>query len=91
MQETIAPIQNKIGQIFFAPPLRHVLGQVGTKINFRFMMDRRRVFIANLSRGNLFRCYMTSTPGQLADRRGSAMPCVELSLRKNWMMLTRRS
>jgi energy-coupling factor transporter ATP-binding protein EcfA2 len=53
MQETIAPIQNKVGQIFFAPPLRHVLGQVGTKINFRFMMDERRVFIANLSRGKL--------------------------------------
>jgi energy-coupling factor transporter ATP-binding protein EcfA2 len=53
MQETISPIQNKIGQIFFAPPLRHVLGQVGTKVNFRFMMDRRRVFIANLSRGKL--------------------------------------
>jgi hypothetical protein len=53
MQETIAPIQNKVGQLFFAPPLRHVLGQVGTKVNFRFMMDRRRVFIANLNRGRL--------------------------------------
>ena len=51
LQEVIAPIQNKVGQIFFAPPLRHVLGQVGTKINFRFMMDRRRIFMANLSKG----------------------------------------
>lgn len=53
VQEVIAPIQNKVGQIFFAPPLRHVLGQVATKINFRFMMDQERVFIANLSKGLL--------------------------------------
>jgi hypothetical protein len=52
-QEAIAPIQNKVGQLFLAPPLRHVLGQVATKINFRFMMDRRRVFLANLSKGLL--------------------------------------
>jgi hypothetical protein len=50
-QEVVGPIQNKVGQIFLAPALRNVLGQVGTKINFRFMMDRRRIFIANLSRG----------------------------------------
>lgn len=51
VQEIISPIQNKVGQLFFAPALRNVLGQVGTKINFRFMMDRRRIFIANLSKG----------------------------------------
>ncbi|HKW27775.1 MAG TPA: DUF87 domain-containing protein, partial [Verrucomicrobiae bacterium] len=34
-QEVIAPIQNKIGQLFLAPALRNVLGQIGTKINFR--------------------------------------------------------
>jgi energy-coupling factor transporter ATP-binding protein EcfA2 len=50
-QEVIGPIQNKVGQIFLAPALRNVLGQVGTKINFRFMMDNRRIFIANLSKG----------------------------------------
>jgi hypothetical protein len=53
MQEAVSPIQNKVGQLFFAPPLRHVLGQVAAKVNFRFMMDNRRVFIANLSRGTL--------------------------------------
>jgi len=50
-QEVVGPIQNKVGQIFLAPALRNVLGQVGTKINFRFMMDRKRIFIANLSKG----------------------------------------
>jgi energy-coupling factor transporter ATP-binding protein EcfA2 len=50
-QEVIGPVQNKVGQFFLAPSLRHVLGQVGTKINFRFMMDHHRIFIANLSKG----------------------------------------
>ena len=50
-QEVVGPIQNKVGQLFLSPALRNVLGQVGTKINFRFMMDRRRIFIANLSKG----------------------------------------
>ena len=35
-QEVVGPIQNKIGQIFMSPALRNVLGQVGTKINFRW-------------------------------------------------------
>ena len=50
-QEVVGPIQNKVGQLFLAPAIRNVLGQVGTKINFRFMMDRKRIFIANLSKG----------------------------------------
>ncbi|HEV8542741.1 MAG TPA: hypothetical protein VGR78_10155 [Verrucomicrobiae bacterium] len=50
-QEVIGPIQNKVGQIFLAPALRNVLGQVSTKINFRFMMDTGRIFLAKLSKG----------------------------------------
>lgn len=50
-QEVISPIQNKVGQLFLSPSLRNVLGQVGTKINFRFMMDHKRIFVANLSKG----------------------------------------
>lgn len=52
-QEAIAPIQNKIGQILMSPPLRNILGQVRRKIDARFMMDDRRIFIANLSKGLL--------------------------------------
>jgi len=52
-QEVVSPIQNKVGQIFLAPSLRNVLAQVGTKINFRFMMDNKRIFIANLSKGRI--------------------------------------
>lgn len=53
MREAIAPIQNKIGQFLMNPPIRNILGQVKSKIDFRFMMDNGRVFIANLSKGKL--------------------------------------
>jgi TraM recognition site of TraD and TraG/Helicase HerA, central domain len=53
LQEVISPVQNKIGQLFFAPPIRLTLGQVASKVNFRFMMDHRRIFIANLCKGYL--------------------------------------
>jgi hypothetical protein len=49
--EVISPIQNKMGQLLMAPALRNILGQVRSKIDVRFMMDRRRMFIANLSKG----------------------------------------
>ncbi len=51
--EIIAPIQNKVGQLLMAPPVRNILGQVKSKIDARFMMDDRRIFIANLSKGSL--------------------------------------
>jgi hypothetical protein len=51
--EKISPIQNKVGQLFLSPLLRNVLGQSASKINFRYLMDKRRIFIANLSKGHL--------------------------------------
>ena len=53
LQEAIAPIQNKVGQLLMSPYLRNVLGQVRSKIDARFMMDRSRIFIADLSKGKL--------------------------------------
>lgn len=53
LQEAIAPIQNKVGQLLMSPHLRNILGQVRSRIDARFMMDNRRVFIANLSKGKL--------------------------------------
>jgi hypothetical protein len=53
MREAIAPIQNKIGQFLASPPVRNILGQVKSKVDFRFMMDTGRIFIANLSKGRL--------------------------------------
>src|SRR5438552_5398842 len=53
VREAIAPIQNKIGQFLMNPPIRNILGQVKSKVNFRLVMDTGRVFLANLSKGKL--------------------------------------
>ncbi len=53
MQEAIAPIQNKVGPLLMSPPVRNVLGQVKRKVDLRFMMDNRRIMVANLSKGLL--------------------------------------
>ena len=52
-REAIAPIQNKIGQFLLNPVVRNILGQVKTKVNIPFVMDTGRLFIANLSKGQL--------------------------------------
>jgi hypothetical protein len=53
LAEVISPVQNKLGQLLSAPPIRNILGQVKSKIDPRFMMDHRRILIANLSKGML--------------------------------------
>ena len=53
LAEIIAPIQNKVGQLLMAAPLRNVFGQVKNKIDPRSIMDRKHIFIANLSKGRL--------------------------------------
>jgi hypothetical protein len=52
-REAIAPIQNKLGQFLLNPVVRHILGQVRSKVSFPFIMDNQRIFIANLSKGKL--------------------------------------
>ncbi len=51
--EIISPVQNKVGQLLMTPVMRNVLGQVRRKIDFRFMMDTNRIFIANLQKAEL--------------------------------------
>jgi hypothetical protein len=48
--EAIAPIQNKVGALLLSSPLRNILGQVRPGVDARFIMDNRRIFIANLSK-----------------------------------------
>ena len=52
-REAIAPIQNKLGQFLLNPVVRNILGQVRSKVSIPFMMNRERIFIANLSKGRL--------------------------------------
>lgn len=51
MREAVAPIQNKVGQLLMSPAVRNILGQVRNRIDFRFMLDGSRIFVANLSKG----------------------------------------
>jgi len=53
LQEAIAPIQNKVGQLLMSPHVRNILGQVRSRIDARFMMDNGRIFIADVSKGKL--------------------------------------
>ncbi len=52
-REAIAPIQNKLGQFLLSPVIRNILGQVKSKVSIPFVMDNERLFIANLSKGQL--------------------------------------
>jgi hypothetical protein len=52
-REAVAPVQNKLGQFLLHPAVRHILGQVATRVDFRFTLDTGRVFLANLSKGRL--------------------------------------
>lgn len=51
--EIVSPILNKVGPMLMAPPVRNILGQVQNRIDCRFMMDRGRIFVANLAKGKL--------------------------------------
>jgi hypothetical protein len=53
LQEAIAPIQNKLGQILMSPHLRNVLGQVRGGIDARRVMDGGKIFVASLSKGRI--------------------------------------
>jgi hypothetical protein len=49
--EAIAPILNKIGQFFSTDLIRNILGQSKSTIDFRDIMDNKKILIVNLSKG----------------------------------------
>ncbi len=51
--EYTAPILNKVGMFLTSDALRNILGQARSTVDLGFMMDNRRIFIANLSKGEL--------------------------------------
>lgn len=53
LQEAIAPVQNKVGQLLMGAPIRNILGQVRSRFDPRFMMDNGRILIANLAKGRI--------------------------------------
>jgi len=52
-QEAVAPIQNKIGQFLSASVIRNIVAQVKSRINIREIMDNKKIFIMNLSKGRI--------------------------------------
>ncbi|MBU0646624.1 type IV secretion system DNA-binding domain-containing protein [Patescibacteria group bacterium] len=52
-QEAVAPIQNKIGQFLSVSMVRNLVSQVKSTINIRKIMDEKKIFIINLSKGRI--------------------------------------
>jgi hypothetical protein len=51
--EAVAAIQNKVGQFVSNPLIRNIIGQPHSSIDLRKIMDERKIFIANLSKGKI--------------------------------------
>lgn len=51
--EAVAPILNKIGAFTANPLVRNIIGQPQSAFNIRSMMDEGKIFIVNLSRGQV--------------------------------------
>jgi hypothetical protein len=53
MVEAGASIQNKFGQFSSNPLIRNIIGQPKSSFNLRDVMDGKKIFIANLSKGRM--------------------------------------
>jgi hypothetical protein len=78
--EAVSPIQNKVGALLAAPAVRNVLGQSKSTVRLSSVMDGRKIFICNLSKGvigedkcNLLGSLLVTTL-QLAAMRRAAIP-----------------
>jgi hypothetical protein len=49
--EAIAPVQNKVGQFLSSRIIRNIVAQVKSTIDLRDIMDSRKIFLVNLSKG----------------------------------------
>jgi hypothetical protein len=51
--ESVPAIQNKIGQFTANPVIRNIIGQTKSSFNVREMMDNKKIFLVNLSKGQI--------------------------------------
>jgi len=51
--EAVSPILNKLGQFLTSIPLRNIVGQRQSALDFRNIMDEGKILIANLSKGQI--------------------------------------
>src|SRR3989304_989622 len=52
-KEIISPVQNKVGQLLTSPQMRNIVGQPKSSVDFGFIMDNKRILLANLSKGKV--------------------------------------
>ena len=52
-KEIISPVQNKVGQLLSSPQMRNIIGQPKSSVDFGFVMDQKRILLANLSKGKV--------------------------------------
>lgn len=52
-QEATPAIQNKVGQFTSNPLIRNIVGQAQSTFDMREVMDNKKIFIANLSKGQM--------------------------------------
>lgn len=53
MTEAGAAIQNKVGQFISNPIIRNIIGQPKSSFDLREIMDQKKIFIINLSKGKI--------------------------------------
>lgn len=53
MREATAAIQNKIGQFTANPLIRNIVGQSKSSFDIRELMDTKKIFLVNLSKGRI--------------------------------------
>jgi hypothetical protein len=51
--EAISPIQNKVGQFLAASMVRNILGQPKSTIDFKDVMDNKKILLMDLSKGKI--------------------------------------
>jgi len=51
--EAVPAIQNKVGQFTSNPLIRNIIGQPRSTLDFRRMMDEKKILIINLSKGRM--------------------------------------
>ena len=52
-KEIISPVQNKVGQLLTSSQMRNIVGQPKSSVDFGFVMDQKRILLANLSKGKI--------------------------------------
>lgn len=51
--EALAPIQNKLGAFLTVPLVRNILGTEKSRIDFRGIIDKGKIFLVNLAKGRI--------------------------------------